>query len=428
MVTRMASISSVGCGVAGGVRRIGAFLSRGVTVLGVAVVFLVWNGSCGGLASRYDDGDDADPDSGEEPADADAERERADGDPESRNVEDGWIALSDVIEMTASSNHTCALLASGAARCWGLNDNGQLGDGSSEGARTGVVVRCADSFVGLSASDRSTCGWTDDGVAWCWGRPLRSMEAEPLPVELHVEGTVRGVDAGGSTARGPAVWTTGGSMLIRERSSSFAEPLALVASLAEVAGSTIRGSQVGGWVPWGCAWHFDGSVSCVTSWPVGDVAETIAGLADVVGMTSSWGHRCAWTGSGGAFCWGENGDGQVGDGSHDERLEPVSVSGLERVAGMTAGQLHTCAWSRGEAFCWGANDHGQLGAGATREQPVPGRVEGLPGRVAGVAAGYFHTCAWLTDGTAWCWGENHDGQLGDGTNEPSLRPVRVLLE
>src|SRR5439155_543720 len=99
---------------------------------------------------------------------------------------------------------------------------------------------------------------------------------------------------------------------------------------------------------------------------------------------------------------------------------------------------HTCALlADGTSRCWGRNDYGQLGnptnAGTTNANAAPLPVQALIGPHGGaaLAAGYSHTCARLADGTARCWGDNHDGQLGNPTNSgtliPNPAPLAVII-
>ena len=130
-------------------------------------------------------------------------------------------------------------------------------------------------------------------------------------------------------------------------------------------------------------------------------------------------HSCVVTSLGGVYCWGENSSGQLGDDNapaDSATAVPASDNGdLSGVAvQVAAGEAHTCALDYdGSVFCWGDNSAGQLGIGGGPDQPVPTQVAELAGRViVEISAGAEHSCAIDEKGLAWCWGDNSAGQLG----------------
>ena len=134
-------------------------------------------------------------------------------------------------------------------------------------------------------------------------------------------------------------------------------------------------------------------------------------------------HSCATTLAGVGFCWGNNIDGRLGSsGSADE---PQQVSGGMTFATVAPGNLHTCGLDlAGRAFCWGANVDGQVGDGSNSNSPAPTLVSG--GMLyTDVSAGGLHSCAIDATTAGWCWGNNGSGQLGDGTTASSNIPVPV---
>jgi alpha-tubulin suppressor-like RCC1 family protein len=132
--------------------------------------------------------------------------------------------------------------------------------------------------------------------------------------------------------------------------------------------------------------------------------------------------------AGGVKCWGENGEGQLGDGSTTWTVVPVAVKDLATGAiAVAAGDHHACALlASGGVRCWGDNGHGQLGDGTTIERHTPTNATGLDHGVSAISAGGDHTCALLSTGLVKCWGDNSDGELGDGTTTERHAPVDVV--
>jgi alpha-tubulin suppressor-like RCC1 family protein len=163
---------------------------------------------------------------------------------------------------------------------------------------------------------------------------------------------------------------------------------------------------------------------------LGDGSRTDARFPRAVGggltfrsLVAGWNHTCGLTANGNAFCWGLNGDGQLGDGSRLDRLVPTLVRGA--IESLAAGSAHTCGISEGQVLCWGDNRFGQLGDGSNDGRAQPTAVVGLPSPPTQVTAGAVHTCALVGGGAAYCWGQNLQGQLGDGTTSNRNTAVAV---
>ena len=292
--------------------------------------------------------------------------------------------------------HACALTTTGGVQCWGGNGSGQLGDGSTTSSGSPVNVSGLGSrVVAIALGNFHSCALTAAGGVKCWGNndfgQLGDGSITPSPTPVDVSGLTSGVVA-------------------------------------------IAGGEF-----YSCALTLGGGVKC---WgdnifgQLGNGTNNNASVAvDVIGLNSrvdaifSGGDRtCAIiAATGGAKCWGNNVNGGIGDNSTTDRSVPTDVTNLTAgVAMLSVGNEHTCAvTTAGAAFCWGDNSQGQLGEGTTTGSLVPVPVSTLGSGVRSITAGFAHTCAVTTSGGAKCWGDNSSGEIGDGTTDNRLEPVNV---
>ena len=305
--------------------------------------------------------------------------------------------------VSAGSHHTCGLTAAGAIYCWGLNDRGQLGDGTTAGKLVPTLVATPQgvSFSSVSSGSFHTCAVTSAGTAYCWGDngygqvgngSINTYEPVAVPVAAPAGVTFASVTAGfGDLTCG--VTTTGAAYCWGRL------------------GYDDRGQ------PW------PGATPTVVELPAGVTFATV-----VTGAA----HACGLTASGAAYCWGNNDNGRLGDGTITYRPRPVLAAAPAGVtfASIMAGGHHTCGrTSGGTAYCWGRNDFGQLGNGAAPgNSTTPGPVSAPEGvSFAVLSAGWWHTCGLTAAGAAYCWGYNLRGQLGNGSMFGSSPvPVRVV--
>jgi alpha-tubulin suppressor-like RCC1 family protein len=298
------------------------------------------------------------------------------------------------------ADHACVVTSGGGVLCWGLNEWGQLGDGTTSPHLVPAEVSGLSSgIVAVSAGFRHVCAISIAGGIKCWG---------DNSVGQLGDGTVNGqnvpVDVTGLTTGAVAVSAS-------DDSNGFSHTCALTTQ--------------GGVKCWGNNTYGQlGDGTTTTRSTPADVSNLTSG---VVAISSGGFHSCALTAAGGVKCWGSNGWGQLGDGTQSLRLEPVDVIGLgSGVTALSAGESQTCAVSAGGAVqCWGYNGHGELGDGTQSTRLTPTGVVGLASGGVRVSTGHQSTCATTTDGRALCWGINDRSQLGDGTITNHPTPVEV---
>ncbi len=174
----------------------------------------------------------------------------------------------------------------------------------------------------------------------------------------------------------------------------------------------------------------DGTRGTPRSTPVQVLGSAGSGTLSGVSAVAAGGYfSLALKTDGSVWAWGSNWAGQLGNGSTADIATPVQVSGLANVTAIAAGDLFGLALkSDGTVWAWGRNDHGQLGTNSTSDSPAAVQVQGLPtGGVAAIAAGGAHALAAATAGGVWSWGENADGQLGDGTTTERHTAVQAAV-
>lgn len=308
--------------------------------------------------------------------------------------------------IVAGRNHTCALTAAGTVKCWGWNEYGQLGDGSTKDRLTPVdVIGLPAGIQAITAGGNHTCALTNTGTVKCWGWNQfgqlgdGTQETHPLPANVSGLTNVRAVAAGFGHTCAVLTAALGGGIRCWGANST---------------------GQLG-----------DGTlIERQTPAPVaaiGDVLAIATGgfSANSVGGETAGGHSCAILQDGTVKCWGANDEGQLGDGTTADSSTPVTVAALPGdVVTISAGTRHTCVASSSAALCWGANLYGQLGDGTTGATSTAETVVGLGGHIQTIAAGGEHSCA-VTDGIARCWGANYYGQLGNFAVGKQMLPATV---
>gem|GEM_PF-5746899 len=148
-------------------------------------------------------------------------------------------------------------------------------------------------------------------------------------------------------------------------------------------------------------------------------------LPNIVRYSAGRAHSLALTGDRRLYMWGYNNNGQLGIGTLANKTAPVELVSLANVVCMDGGDTHSIACTtEGKVYTWGGNASGQLGLGNTTQYTTPQMVPSLSGIVQ-VSTGYGHSLALSNDGSVWAWGLNSMGQLGNGTQTDSLVPVHI---
>ncbi len=315
--------------------------------------------------------------------------------------------------VTAGKDHACGLTAGHVAYCWGNNADGELGNpavtapcaGASDPCST-KPVRVATSvlFATISAGDGFTCAVSTAGAPYCWGSNqygqlgIGSQRSTSRPTKVGIEGvTFASISAGDSHAC--AVTTAG----------------------AAYCWGSNDGGKLGSGRPGGG--H--------------TVPVAVAGRLVFRTISAGYFHTCGVTRDGRAYCWGRNEQGEVGNAPRALAAAPARGAGDAAFRDVQAASQfdYTCGVdANGGVWCWGANCFNQLGADSLLEQcgtpPMPCSTKPSAVRLTGaardVAATFSHSCALTADGGVFCWGDNNNGQLGNGNaGDRSIAPAPV---
>lgn len=327
----------------------------------------------------------------------------------------------DYIDVAAGGGHTCAVAETHQVFCWGVNSSGQLGDGTTAESAVPVAVQSGESFTTVAAGLRHTCALASSGQAYCWGEnPVEQLGTTAAAETCSINSNTRPC----STTPLPV-----------QNAPAFAH---LSVGLSTSCALTPGGEAY----CWG--WNNFGALG------IGDLAVPhslpVAVDSDETFTTLSTGavHSCAVTAAGVAWCWGINAFGQVGATTPDDRAaSPVPVQTQQTFRAVSASEGnnlfgHSCGIATdGGMHCWGADFNHSLATSTQLQgctfndfnfgcafEPVPSAAGITFGDVLDTSTNY--TCGLSAGGELFCWGQNDEGQLGDGTTTNAATPVRAL--
>jgi len=329
----------------------------------------------------------------------------------------GALAGESIVEISGTSSTFCALTASGKVFCWGNGGSGQLGNGTTSNSPVPVAVDMSGALAGkivtqVAVLTSAACALTSDGAVYCWGSNSfgelgdGTTNNRTVPTPVLASGVLAGRTATslapGGFATVCAVLDNGtlscwGAGIFGQMGNGTTEVRYVEPTLVNMTGV------------------FDGKM----------IAQAAVG----------WFQVCAVTTDNVLSCWGRNVEGQLGNGTFDDSSTPTLavVTGLsgQVISSINGGTYSMCLTTTvGGAYCWGKNTRGQLGDGTLINRNVPTSVDMsgiLAGeRVATIAVSSESGCATTTTGRAACWGQNQFGQLGTGAGPAAqLSPVWV---
>jgi len=340
-----------------------------------------------------------------------------------------------VVRLVAGPSLYCGIIDDGTVRCWGdstlLTPAIDADAGAEAGADPGpgpVTIGGVADAVDLAITASRACAVLADGGVDCWDQsattPTRLADA-PATKRLAL-----GTDMSCAVATSGELDCWGDSAIFgsRPRAIDLGGRKAVDVVVTDTAAFVL--DEDGLLRSWGQSGLLLGRA---TSLMVDDVARAVTDLPKARSIASSSAHACAATTDGRLFCWGAAGDAMLGLGYSRDEHYPVAVSFPpgDFPYQVSAEDSHSCARSTaGTIACWGGeNPWGELGYATKSAVYVPSKVAGLPPDVVAIAVGLSSSCALAKDGAVWCWGDDRNGQLGQGHSDSARHwtPARVVL-
>lgn len=296
--------------------------------------------------------------------------------------------IDDAVAVDAGRHHTCALREGGTVSCWGHNVNGELGDGSSELiSTTPVQVVGISDAEEVAAGGFQTCALREGGTVSCWGQNDSGQLGDgttadsPAPVTVAGLTDITAIATQGSHSCALHVGGTvscWGSNTFGELGDGTTVDSSTPMTVSGVSDATAI--SVGAFHT--CALRTGGSVSCwgwnsrgqLGNGTTDDSATpvSVSGITDATAIATFGHHSCVLVDHGSISCWGFNDDGELGNGTTGDATAPVPVSGIADATTVATGLSQSCAVrTGGNVSCWGRNSFGQLGIGTTDVSTVP---------------------------------------------------------
>jgi alpha-tubulin suppressor-like RCC1 family protein len=372
--------------------------------------------------------------------------------------------IDKVMQIASGFNFSMALQEDGSVWSWGINDVGQLGNGDTQEETTPVWHSSLKDVSAISAGKSHAAALQKDGTVYTWGDNSFGQLGVPanenvrkdyhvIPDQVadlkNINSIGMGLDFSFAVNQDGTLSAWGNNLfgqlgdgtttpqfvpvLAKQFNASLSPPpipgkgQVLISSIKPVpvaAGDAsvlaIKNDRLFVWGENGFGQLGNGSSTSRLT------PESIDAVPNLTAVAAGTSHSLAITKDGALWSAGLNYFGQLGDGSMENRSEWKQVSSIINAVAADAGNSHSIVLlNNGTVWTFGDNTYGQLGDDSTSViRAEPGIVSDLSNIIA-VAAGYNFSLALQNDGTVWSWGDNSDGQLGDGTLGAKHHPVQV---
>ncbi|WP_455202508.1 RCC1 domain-containing protein, partial [Kaarinaea lacus] len=345
---------------------------------------------------------------------------------------------NDWLSVSVGESHTCGIRQGHSLWCWGANDLGQIGDPSiSMSSAIPIQLHPNDQWMMVSSGQFFSCAIKVDGTAWCWGNNIDgqlgnlTIDPSPTPIPVATSQRWQWISAGAAficaidTEQGLWCWGDNwGGQIGKENFYDAVQPTQVGTSreYAVVATGDYHS----------CALKQDQSMWCWGHNLYGQLGngsnlnathefftipqQSGSMVSDWISIDVGYDHVCGIRNSGTLWCWGSNYSAQLATGDWMEASQPRLVENYFNWVQISISSDNGCAIdSVGDLYCWGLSSTGAVGQGSFYDGSTvyPTYIQSDITWL-NVSNGVTHTCGLKADNTAWCWGSNNYGQLGDG--------------
>ena len=359
-------------------------------------------------------------------------------------IMDGVTAISASADHAKGSAYHClAIKSDGSLWAWGLNRYGQLGDGTTTDRLKPVKIM--DGVTAVSAVSSTSYAIKNDGSLWGWGGHYGQfgdiindegrIESKPTPVKI-MDG-VKDVSRDLFIKSDGSLWSWG---YIEDYNYKLVKVMDNVTAVSMYAGYELIIKNDSSLWAWGDT-YWGGYTGDGTQEQYIELEVPVKIMDDVIGASAGLNHSLAVKSDGSLWAWGENGAGQIGDGTTTDRYAPVKIMDGVKIPTKTVTAIPTppantfttisagsarsfTIKSDGSLWAWG---RGLLGDGTTTDSHTPVKImDDVTAVSAGIHGEEDHNLAIKSDGSLWAWGVNLFGQLGDDTLTYSHTPVKIM--
>jgi alpha-tubulin suppressor-like RCC1 family protein len=278
--------------------------------------------------------------------------------------------LSNIVGVSLGVEHSLAVHADGSVWAWGRNSNGQLGIGSNNDSNVPVIVKNLWKVVDISAGQSHSLALKEDGTVWAWGKNSYgqlgngTLKDSLGPVQVANADKIVAISAGMHH-----------SLALKDDGTVWAWGRNSYGQLGD--GTTVNRN----------------------------IAVKALRVKGARGISAGLHHSVSNLKDGTIAVWGWNRNGLLGDGTSRDRHRPIRLKKITDVVSISAGLYHTIALkSNGSVLAWGMNDYGQLGTSSSVRSSLPVVVEGLDD-VTVIDAKMYHSVGLTKDGSVWVWGK-----------------------